>query len=357
MRHSRFLLEGNISFKEESLVRSVLAKYGIEATNIFKARSAYKIESQQGLVCLKRLHHGEKKALNGNLLVESLFKAGFNNTAAFLKTKGGKLYVKSHKYTFYATEWIDGKECDLENLAEVVNCVQLLAKFHLALNNTDTKSLKIKNNLKNWPKIFYSDLLTMEKFKHIIEKKRIKNEFDTLYANNIDNFYNRGLIALNVLNNSNYYRLSKEANESKTICHDSFYYQNILKKDESYYIIDLDSIIIDLQIMDLGKFIRRLMTKKNYQWNFDKAKYMIEAYTAIKPLSLEELEVMLAIIIFPHKFWKLGKKRYVKQKSWSETKYMHKLQKLITYSSLEQKFLTDYLNYLNLPLNENERDN
>jgi Ser/Thr protein kinase RdoA (MazF antagonist) len=98
--------------------------------------------------------------------------------------------------------------------------------------------------------------------------------------------------------------------------------------------------------MDLGKFIRRLMTKSDFQWNFSKARYIIEAYHTQNPLSAEELEVMLALIIFPHKFWKLGRKRYIKQKNWSENKYMHKLEKVIKYSDLEQNFIDDYQNFI-----------
>jgi len=55
---------------------------------------------------------------------------------------------------------------------------------------------------------------------------------------------------------------------------------------------------------------------------------------------------MLALIIFPHKFWKLGKKRYVKYKNWNELKYMHKLNRLLKYNELQQQFIEDYLNYV-----------
>ena len=80
-------------------------------------------------------------------------------------------------------------------------------------------------------KDFASNLNDLEKFKRIIISKRIKNEFDVLFLENIDNFYNRGMSAINMLNKSQYYKLSKVANDNKIICHNSFYYQNIIKKD------------------------------------------------------------------------------------------------------------------------------
>ncbi|PRR78884.1 Spore coat protein I [Clostridium liquoris] len=333
--------------KEKVMIKKVLGKYNFNVQEITKVRSAYKITTDLGPVCLKKIRHSQKKAINGNILVEELERNGFYYTAKFYKTKGNYLFVKDKKMFFYVTEWIEGEECDLNDINEACNCVKFLAKFHIATSKIDTRKLKVKNNLKNWPRIFNNNLSDLERYKKIIEKKRIKSEFDTQYESYIDSFYNRGVAAIQLLNASDYYLLSRRAGEKRTLCHDSFYYQNIIKKDNEYYIIDLDSIIIDLHINDLGKLIRRLMFKKAYQWDFDKAKILIEAYSEINKISKSELEAMLSMIAFPHKFWKLGKKRYLKHKAWSETKYINKLNKLVRYDNLQQKFLEDYISYIN----------
>ena len=101
---------------------------------------------------------------------------------------------------------------------------------------------------------------------------------------------------------------------------------------------DLDSITIDIHLNDLGNLIRRLMSKRSYKWDFNKAKILIEAYSSINKLDKNELEVMLALIIFPYKFWKLGKKRYIKHKDWDESKYMYKLTRLIRYTPCKINF-------------------
>lgn len=332
--------------KEKEMLMEVLNKYDFEVIDIFKARSAYKVTTPKGNICLKRMKHGDHKVLNGYILVENLMTNGFNYLAKYFKTKDGNLLVKHKKFIFYVTEWIDGAECELNDVTEAANCAKFLAEFHNSSQKIDTRKLKINNNLKNWPKIFLKSLNDMENYKKIIAKKKIRSLFDITYEKHLENFYARGMTALNLLNNSEYYKLSKLAEENKTICHDSFYYQNIIKKDSKYYLIDLDSIIIDLHINDLGKLIRRLMFKSDYKWDFNKAKIIIDAYNSINPLDKENLEAMIALIIFPHKFWKLGKKRYVKCNTWSEAKYMHKLNRLIKYDQVQEKFLNDYLNYL-----------
>ncbi len=335
-----------ISVKEEKMLNRVLKNYNFKVISLSKARSAYKVTTETGAVCLKKMKHGAHKAKNGYILVEELSKHGFKNTAAYIKTKKDNYFVKYKSFIFYASQWIDGKECNFKNLDEVLSCIKLLAEFHLASEKINVGDLKINNNLKNWHKIFNSNLYDLERFKKIIDNKKIKNDFDFLYYNCIDDYYSRGIFSLNILNNSEYYNLSKTANENRTLCHDSFYYQNIIKKDNSLYLIDLDSIIIDLHINDLGKFIRRLMFKKEYSWCFDIALKLINAYSSLCPLSKSELEVMLALIIFPHKFWKLGKKRYLKNKNWREAKYTHKLNNIVKFNDLQQNFLENYTDYL-----------
>lgn len=346
MENNDVICDNYMSKKEKKMIDAVLEKYDFEVVNYSKVRSAYKIKTNNGNVCLKKINHGKYKPNNGSFLVEALSDKGFCNTAKYYKTKSQNKYVKHENVLFYATEWIDGEECNLNNIEEAVTCVKLLAEYHKASSSIDTTKLKIRNNLKNWPEIFRNNLRDLDKFDEIVKSKKIKTEFDLMYCNYLDNIYHRAMVSLNLLNTSDYYKLSKQAEKNKTICHDSFYYQNIIKKNNEYYIIDLDSILIDLHVNDLGKLIRRLMFKSYYEWNFQKAKVLIEAYNEVNRLEKNELEVMLSLIVFPHKFWKLGKKRYIKYKNWDEKKYIHKLNRLVRYNEMQNKFLEEYLNYL-----------
>ncbi|AYD40301.1 CotS family spore coat protein [Clostridium fermenticellae] len=335
-----------ISEKEKKMVNRILKRYNFCILDIKKVRSVYKIKTSDGNVCLKKLKHGKNKPYNGSLLVEELLNNGFYNTARYYKTNDGHSYVKFKNLLFYVTDWIDGQECNLNDIHEAIECVKLLARYHIATSKIDMSSFKIRNNLKNWNNIFIKCLHDLEKFENIIENKKLKTHFDIMYKKYIHSMYNKGIISLHFLNTSEYYRLSRKSSLSRAICHDSFYYQNIIKKNHNYYIIDLDSIVIDLHVNDLGKLIRRLMFKKNYEWDFYKALKLIEAYSSINKLNKEELEVMLSLIIFPHKFWKLGRKRYIKNKNLSEQKYTHKLIRLIKYDELQNEFLENYLKYI-----------
>lgn len=332
--------------KEKKMIEQSMNYYGFNIIDVKKVRSAYKVICEEGTYCLKRMRSGRSKVRNGFILAEELNKIEFNKVAKYIKTKDGYDYIKYSKYILYLTEWIDGKECSIDTTLEAAACASLLAEFHNAVEKIDISNLKIKNNLKNWPKVFLENLYDLEYYKKIIGRKRLINEFDKTYLKYIDILYQRGMLSLNILQNSEYYNISKKAENNKTLCHDSFYYQNILKVEDRYYIIDLDSIIIDLEVNDLGKYIRRIMHKNEFKWDFNKARSIIESYLVERTLTKEELEIMLALIIFPHKFWKLGKKRYIKHKNYSEMKYMKKLDKIIKYIDIQELFINDYLEYI-----------
>ncbi|UZW16187.1 CotS family spore coat protein [Clostridium pasteurianum] len=330
---------------EISMIKNIMKKYNINVKYIEKIRSVYKIKTEDKFLCLKKMKHGKMKPVNGNILVQELKKNKFNNVPMYIKTNNNKLFVKYKGFIFYLIEWIDGEECRMKNLDEAVNCAKLLGEFHLATSKIENKKLyNIKDDSRKWDKVFIKYLNDIKRYEKIIDKKDIVSEFDILYKENISYFYNQGIFAFNLLNKSHYNKLI--SSKEKTICHDSYYYQNIIKKNDDYYIVDLDSIIINLKIYDLGKMISRLMYSSHYKWNFNKAKILIEAYNSVNKLSYEEMETMLAYIVFPRKFWKLGKKRYVKNKNWIENKYIHKLKRIIELKGKEKKFVEEYRIYL-----------
>ncbi|MBZ9687868.1 CotS family spore coat protein [Clostridium estertheticum] len=335
-----------ITNKEMQILITVMHKYNIQLVSAEKVRGTYKVTTDIGDFCLKRIRHGRNKAKNGCILAEELIFNKFSNIAKYFRTREGAFYVRYKSNIFYLTEWLEGCECDLTDIDEAVNCTKLLAQFHNISNKIDHNKIHLEKKLKNWPKVFSNNLSNLEKFKKMIISKRVKNNFDVIFLEGIDNFYNRGLKAINMLNKSQYYTLLKVSNDEKTICHNSFYYQNIIKKEGEYFITGLDSIKIDLQISDLVTLIRRLMFKKSYGWDFNFAKALIEAYNSINRLSKEDLEIMFALIIFPQKFWKLGYRRYINRKKWSESKYLHKLNKIISYNENQEKFFEDYLIFL-----------
>jgi CotS family spore coat protein len=344
-------LDNSISEKEMSLLSDVLKRYSIVPEKIEKVRSAYKVSCSKGVYCLKKTNHGTKKALKVMLLIEYLKGNGFNNIVKYYKTDDGRECVKLKKNIFYLTEWIEGRECNYEDLEELKKSAALLALFHIKSKGFSNDNVKIESNFKNWPSILKADMDDLLKFKRMIYIKKIKTSFDIEYYDAIDKIINQMDKSIRLLESSNYLSISKSAKQQRTLCHDSFYYQNILvDNNEMMFIIDLDSTLYDITVYDLGKFIRRLLYKSKYSWDFEFAKALIESYNEVNKLSPEEMEILLSFIIFPHKFWKLGKKRYSKMKKWNEEKYLRKLKRILKFMDKQDEFIEKYLEYYKISI-------
>jgi CotS family spore coat protein len=344
---SRTLIGDNfINEKEHNIVSIVLLKYNIKSKDIIKTRSCYKIETiENEFLCIKRIKHGKNRLLNSYLLATKLADNGFHNTTKFLLTPNDEKYIRFRKYIFYMTQWIDGEECNFNNLHDAVNCTKLMAYFHQTTKKINTKDFKIKNKTKNWPKIFYKRINDIEKFNKLIEKKKLKTDFDMLYTQYSKHFISSGSFALDLIMKSDYYKLYSEALRKKTICYNNFYTGNIVCKDSNFYLTDLSGISVNLHIFELSKFIRHLLYKECYQWDFNKIKIILEAYLSVQPLTKKELEALLSFIIFPYKFCKLGKKRYFKQKNYSENRYLNKLSRILKHIDYQELFAKKYMEY------------
>lgn len=347
-----------IGGKDRIMLGEVLSYYDFNVDTVEKVRSAYKVFTDKGVFCLKRVSHGYRKAKKSYSLMKYLKEKGFNNIAEYYFTKKGKALVKDKDTAFYLTYWIEGREASFSVPYEILRCSELLADFH---NNAKgfiaNKHVKIKSHTKKWRKTFTKSLNELERFMKHIDNLKLKSEFDYAYRSSIDYFKKEAEQAISILDCSHYNELSEYYINEGFICHDSYYYQNIIiDNNDILFIVDLESCQFDMPMSDLGKLIRRILSKKRYKWDFDLCRRIIDSYCKVRSMSTKEYEILLAMLVFPHKFWKLGKKRYIKNKKWNENKYRKKLKRLIRERQYKKEFIYCYINFYGLGIDYDAPD-
>lgn len=330
--------------RENKIIKDVIEKYKLEAKSIEHLDFSYKITCEEDVFSLNLLKPGKFRANNDFYIIEELNNKGFKNIPLYIKTDDGKYFVSSKNKVFYLAKFMSGEKCAMNTIEEAKASAKLLAKFHNSLLNINMENLKLKNELKKWGEMFKKDLRDFESFEKIVGKKKIKSSFDNIYLKYMDRFYERGLAALRYLNSSDYFKIVKNIDGS-CICHDMFY-SSVIHYNDDYYLEDIDNLVIDLPFSDFSKLIRKLMFKEEYKFDFEKAREIIEAYSEESPLSKKDIEMIFFQISFPHKYWKLGYKKYMKHKAWSEEKYIRKLNLLVNYIEEEDKFINDFINYM-----------
>lgn len=339
-----------ISSKEMNILEEVLMNYDLGIVSVEKIRSAYKVHTDKGCFCLKRVSHGFLKARKSWLISRHLAVNGFDGIAEYYPAKDGKVVIKYRDAAFYLTFWIDGREASFSDKEEILKCASFLAEFHnKAKGFKATRHVKLKSHIKKWRKSFKKHMEEMEDYRVIIDKLKLKSVFDYTYRDNINIFLKDAAYSMEVLQHSRYGEIC--AFFEGYLCHDSFYYQNILiDNNQKYYLVDLESCQYDIPVSDLGKLLRRVLSKKRFRWDFDFCRRIIESYSSVRPLAKEEYELLLSILIFPHKFWKLGRKRYIKYKKWNEHKYIKKLRRLLRERSYKREFIYCFINFYGLEL-------
>ncbi|MCM8710662.1 hypothetical protein M2651_06415 [Clostridium sp. SYSU_GA19001] len=95
--------------------------------DIEKVKNAYRVSTNLGTLCLKRLNTSRYKKLNASIVAEALRKNNFLNIPRYIRTKNGHLFSQTKKSLFYAEEWIDGEECNFNEINDATNYVILLA--------------------------------------------------------------------------------------------------------------------------------------------------------------------------------------------------------------------------------------
>jgi CotS family spore coat protein len=328
---------------EMELLEKVLENYDINYKSVEKVRSAYRIMDEKNSYCLKMLGRGYKRANKSYYLSNALQEKGFHHVASYYYTKDNEYLIKNRKSSFYITNWVDGKEVDFKNIDDILDSARFLAQFHLVSKDLNIPDgINIRNKHGSWLENFNQHIHAVKEFGEKINKKP-KTGFDLIFKNNLHIFFREAELAVSLLKTKEAKHAFIEAEKERTICHDSFYYQNILRNQNGkLYLVDLESSLLDCTMSDLGKFIRRIICKTKFRWDFDLCRRIIDAYNSVRPITREELYPLLAMIAFPHKYWKFGKKRYIKKKKWSEEDYQNKLKKVINMQEYKSEFIRNF---------------
>jgi CotS family spore coat protein len=332
--------------KEYQNVHHIMEQFNIKPDKVVKQESIFKIRSHHKYYCLNKVKRSDKKALRSIELANYLKENNYKCITEFYKTKNDKNYVKDSKDLYYLTEWIQGRRCEKSDLGELKKCVKLLADFHICSKGFFMKGFGSKSNINKWPAKFSEEKQDLLLFKRLIESKKVKTPFDCYYYNNIDIFIKYFDLVMELLNKSHYIDYCNKALFDGSVC-----FSNYLIKDVMYtesgdlYITNLKSCTYGVHIYDLAIFIRRILNLRNYRWDFSIASELINEYCKANTINNDEFRILLAFIVFPHKFWKLGKKKYVKHRKLSEERFISKLSKIVMFENERVNFINQFMQH------------
>ncbi len=354
----------------EDKCQEVLKRYPLKVDNIYRARGAYLLETDSGLKLLKCFEGSRNRALFEHNVKEHLYMQGYDNTDLYVKTLEDDIIAMDPSGCQYIVKnWFWGEECNLKELSQIEMASANLAKLHSLLKEVELSKEQIEFNMAcNLQETFEKRNRELKRVKSYIRDKRQKNEFEIIYLNFYDEFYEQGIEATKRLLSSDYTEILKECVCQKRVCHGNYTYHNIImlkNKNEaisktyippgwinrqSIYATDISSqrrkaiattnfekSHIGLQITDLYQFIRKVMEKNN--WDILYGSNIIEAYDKIQPISKRELEILYVLLLYPEKFWKITNYYYNGKKVWVSGRNIQKLNSIGEQNPKKEMFL------------------
>lgn len=338
----------NAAFLTPSNIRkNVLPHYGLEgAKNISqvkfkdtdKQRAVYRIETENGDYCLKKVYYPYEELLFIYSVIEWLYRNNIK-VPRILSTKNHGRFVKYNEMLFILTPWVAGDKCDFDNIHHLNMTSRNLALLHQVSEGfMPILGSKDKEGLNN---------LTVSLNKHrqqLISTEDLANKymdyFSRVFLSNLPSAMLLANISASVANTMN------PENLTKSICHNDYVSKNLIVKDSDIYVIDFDKCRYDYCAFDIAYCLRRLLRRDTTCWNTDLAINYMQQYELNNSLTLDDYKYIVAYLAFPQKFWKLSRDYYNNIQRCNKKSFIGLLNKAVSTDKEQIEFSQKFVRYV-----------
>lgn len=330
-------------------ITTILSKWGEIPQKISMKRDVYKIKTDKGKRCFKKFNSNIDRLLFMVDAMNYVEQNGFNLLPRCIPSLDGKFVVEENGIYYLVQEWLDGKEPDYRNDDEIALAAESIAMFHKASKGfTPNAGYKAKNKLGKWPRKLEKKAADLEFYLNLAKDASKPTEFEQELMKYGGWLVNHARESIKKLHTSKYGELVAEASNEYTLVHGDTATRNCLVHKGKVYLIDFDSLAIDITVADLWRLLRRTMRRE--QWEIKLVDKVLTSYNKQKPLETEELEVLGAFLQFPEKPWRTAKEYYERRNSddWNESKVTKKMINFLKQHKEIDKFYAQFEKKYNL---------
>ncbi|OGO77172.1 MAG: spore coat protein [Clostridiales bacterium GWB2_37_7] len=301
----------------ENLAVRVLQEYGITPQNIEIIQSGaiktvWKIKTSGGTLCLKRLRQTYDKVLFSAYAQIYIKNSGGNVPGIILDQKAQPI-VQYNDQLFVVYEWLEGKDLNFSNKADLEAALKGLAIFHKASKGYRyPENSRESSKFGRWPEQYTSMRNRFEAWKELAAASK-SNGSHASYLKYVDSMIEAADLTLELIDKSQYKNLSTPDSDLKVLCHQDFGKGNAISTQEGVIVLDLDSVTYDFSARDLRKIIGK-QAVDNTMLNIRTVNDILNWYTRENPMSDDEKKILYIDLLFPHWFHGLIKNQYLNNK-------------------------------------------
>lgn len=317
-------------------------QFDLKIEKIKPSKGVYFLNTNKGDMCLKKIVYGIQKLTFIYGAKEHLINNGFTNIDKFYLSIEGEPYAIVNEDIYTLSNWIDGRECNFQELEDVKRSSEVLAQLHIASRGYEPpENSKLKSDLERWPQIMDKRIKSFDRMRDMGRKKTQKNEVDMIYIKNYEFYKNLAKEAYKLFEMSNYFNICKEVEEEKSFCHHDYTYHNIvIGNDNNINILDFDYCKREVRSYDIANYIVKVLKRNNFDINI--CKEIIESYHKILKLREEDLFLMYGYFLFPQRFWRLSNRYFYNDNTFRQNTFLSNFEKLLDEKEVYMKFLEDF---------------
>ena len=310
-----------------------LSQYGLNAERSARTRGALLCYTEQGILILREFHGSEKKLKKQQELL-LLLQGNDINTDYFLENTQGSLISQSKdEQMFTLQHWYEGQECSTRSREDILKSVGTLAKLHNVMKMEPAEEYRARSLREE----YIRHNREIRKIRKFIRQKGASGVFEKNFLSSVEGFLQRGELALEMLEETDYDSLREKAWKEGTVCHGAYNQHNVLMLRKGEAVTNFGNWCFDIQMADLYHFMRKILEK--YSWDLTLGKDMLTEYHRIRPVSYQEWQNLKVRFTYPEKYWKLANYYYSHKKVWISGKNVEKLENLINQKEIWEKFI------------------
>lgn len=307
-----------LRYLDNDIAINVLKEYGIVPDDIRliqggTVKTVWKLSAGGRQLCLKRLKQTIDKVLfsvNAQIYIKN--SGGLVPGVVF--NKKGDAVTEYNGQLFAVYEWIDGKDLNFGNPADLRSALRGLARFHIASKGYKApEGARVSSKLGKWPDQYASMRNKLASWKELAARNTSAAQHSS-YLEHIDSMLSLADHALTMLNGSKYAELTGPDSPVPVLCHQDYGKGNVLAAVNGVYVLDLDGVTFDLAARDLRKIIGK-NAENSGQWSAKAVLDIVGWYSEVNRISADEHDVLYADLMYPHWFYGLVKNLYQNGKS------------------------------------------
>lgn len=316
-------------------------KLGVKLKQIVPERNCYRIETDKGFYCLKKMCGSFQDVYLMQEMTIHLKKHGFDNVSNIIRQPDGGILVPYMDSEYYLTQWVDGRESDYLNLSDIKEAAEALASFHQAAEGFTTKLNTHNRRLYGrWESGFCQKLGEIEEAQGLVMKEISDKETCRIINEYIESSEKDTARAISILEKSGYDKLCARDEKLQGFIHHDYGLYNIMHTFQGEtYIGGLENAVFDIRMHDLGHLIFKLMRRRG--WELETAMDIISWYNDLYKLQKEDYQVLTAYLTLPHDFRQLQKLYSAEDRDLEDLEELDRININSEYSMAKRQFLRE----------------